>query len=214
MNTRSPASRLHGLYGITDSKLMPDLESMLSQVEAALQGGCGIIQYRDKSADTELRHRQAAALLALCHRYNGLLLINDDIALAKAVSADGVHLGQGDGNHQSARHELGPDAIIGITCHDSLELAEQACACDADYVAFGAFFASQTKPDAKPAPMHLLHDAKQNLPVPVVAIGGITVDNAHQIIDAGADMLAVVNSLFSAEDITARAESFQQLFRE
>ncbi len=213
MNTRSRDPRLHGLYGITDSTLMPNLESMLSQVEAALRGGCGIIQYRDKSTDPERRLQQASALLELCHRYNSLLLINDDIALAKAVGADGVHLGQGDGNHADARSELGTDAIIGITCHDSLQLARDACACNADYVAFGAFFVSQTKPDAKPAPMHLLHDAKQNLPVPVVAIGGITVDNAHQIIDAGADMLAVVNSLFSAEDITARAKDFQQLFR-
>ncbi len=213
MNSRASDPRLQGLYGITDSKLMPDLNSMLYQVEAALRGGCGIIQYRDKSTDTEQRKQQATALLDLCHQYDSLLLINDDIELAQTVSANGVHLGQGDGNHADARNILGPNAIIGITCHDNLQLAKHACASNADYVAFGAFFTSKTKPDAKPAPMHLLHDAKQNLPVPVVAIGGITVDNAHQIIDAGADMLAVVHSLFSAEDITTRAQSFQQLFR-
>ncbi|WP_261843759.1 thiamine phosphate synthase [Aliamphritea ceti] len=213
MNSRASDPRLQGLYGITDSQLMPNLNSMLFQVEAALRGGCGIIQYRDKSTGAKQRQQQAAALLDLCHQYDSLLLINDDIELAQAISADGVHLGQGDGNHADTRNILGPNAIIGITCHDDLQLAEQACSYDADYVAFGAFFASKTKPNAKPAPMHLLHDAKQNLPVPVVAIGGITVDNAHQIINAGADMLAVVHSLFSAEDITARAQSFQQLFR-
>ena len=215
MTTTTPASsdpRLKGLYGITDSTLMPDTSAMLQQVEAALLGGCKIIQYRDKSADQQARLQQASKLLELCHQHDALLLINDDIQLALAINADGVHLGQGDGNHASARELLGPDAIIGITCHDKLSLARQAIADQADYVAFGAFFPSKTKPNASPAPMNLINDAKQNLSVPVVAIGGITVDNASQLIEAGADMLAVVHSLFSAPDITQRATGFQTLF--
>ena len=205
-------STLHGLYGITDSKLMPDDAQMLAQVEAALQGGMTILQYRDKSGDQAKRLRQANALRALCHRYKALFLINDDSELAKACQADGVHLGQSDGSVPKARQLLGSEAIIGVTCHDSLSLAEQAVAEGADYVAFGAFFPSKTKPDAKPAPHSLLADAGQQLDLPIVAIGGITVDNAHQLIDAGADMVAVIHALFAAEDIPQRARAFQQLF--
>ena len=144
--------RLQGLYGITDSKLMPDLDSMLFQVEAALRGGCRIIQYRDKSSDPQQRIEQSGALLELCHQHQAVLLINDDIELAKQIGADGVHLGQSDGNHAKARELLGPDAIIGITCHDSLQLAEQACQHDADYVAFGAFFASKNQTRGETSP--------------------------------------------------------------
>lgn len=203
---------LSGLYGITDSKLMPDDQQMLTQVESALRGGMKILQYRDKSTDSDKRLRQACALKTLCQRYDALLLINDDTDLALACCADGVHLGQSDGSIARARNTLGAHAVIGITCHDSLALARQAISEGADYVAFGAFFPSKTKPDAKPAPHSLLAEARRQLDLPVVAIGGITVDNAHQLIDAGADMVAVIHALFAAEDIPQRARAFQQLF--
>ena len=204
--------RLKGLYGITDSKLMPDDQQMLAQVEAALQGGMSLLQYRDKSSDNDKRLRQARALQQLCQRYDAALLINDDSDLALACGADGVHLGQSDGSVPRARKRLSDNAIIGVTCHDSLDLARQAVTEGADYVAFGAFFPSKTKPDAKPAPHSLLAEATQKLELPVVAIGGITVDNAHQLIDARADMVAVIHALFAAEDIPQRARAFQQLF--
>lgn len=202
---------LQGLYAITDAKLTPPA-TMLDQVEAALRGGAQIIQYRDKSDDCAKRLEQAGQLAALCRDYQRLLLINDDPELAKAVAADGVHLGQGDGSLQHARELLGPGAVIGITCHDSLELALQAQRQGADYVAFGAFFPSSSKPQAHPAPLSLLSEAHQQLKLPVVAIGGISMDNAGQLINAGADMIAVIQSLFAAPDIEQQAQGFNNLF--
>ncbi len=205
-------SQIHGLYGLTDAGLMPSDETMLEQVEAALRGGMRLLQYRDKSTDSEKRLRQALALKELCQAYDCPLLINDDVKLARASQAAGVHLGQGDGSVAEARAYLGPDALIGQTCHDSLELAFNAVRQGADHVAFGAFFPSQTKPGASPAPLQLLQQAKAQLQVPVVAIGGISVDNAAQVIEAGADLIAVVHALFAAEDIQQQAQSFTQQF--
>ena len=205
-------SNLCGLYGITDAVLMPTLEQLLAQVELSLQGGATIIQYRDKSEDKNRRRTQAQALQKLCQEYSVPMLINDDIELAAAVEAAGVHLGQSDGAVDEARRKLGNDAIIGVTCHDSIELAIQAEQQGADYLAFGAFFPSKTKPNAKPAPLHLLHDAKQKLSLPIVAIGGISMDNANQIITAGADMIAVIHALYAQNDIKATAQSFCQHF--
>lgn len=203
---------LRGLYAITDSTLMADDAPLLTSVEQALQGGAAIVQYRDKSDDAERRLRQASALNQLCQQFDVPLLINDDIQLAIDCGAAGVHLGQSDGNHAAAREKLGADAIIGITCHDSLALAEQAKNDGADYIAFGAFFPSKTKPNAKPAPLEILAQARSRFALPIVAIGGISVDNAGQIIEAGADMTAVVQALFAADDITTRARQFKNQF--
>ncbi len=203
---------LRGLYAITDSKLMPDTDSLLFHVEQALRGGARIVQYRDKSTDQAKRHQQALALVDLCNQFDRPLLINDDVELAKAVAAHGVHLGQSDGIVSQARAYLGQDQIIGNTCHDSLSLAQTAVEQQADYVAFGAFFPSSTKPNASPAPLSLLQEARSSLPVPVVAIGGINMDNAGQVIEAGADMVAVIHNLFANDDICAQAGHFQQLF--
>lgn len=199
---------LQGLYAITDSQLMPDDDTLLTQVEHALRGGAAIVQYRDKSTNHTQRLRQAQALRQLCHDYQRYLLINDDIALARESQAHGVHLGQSDGSLAAARATLGKDAIIGITCHDQLVLAQQAEQEGADYVAFGAFYPSKTKPNASTAPLALLAEAKSRLSRPIVAIGGITVDNAPQTIQAGADMLAVIHALFSAPDIEQQAQRF------
>lgn len=203
---------LSGLYGITDQKLMPDLNSMLTQVESSLKGGTRIIQYRDKTSDEKQRLQQACALNELCKSYQIPLLINDDVELAKKCEAAGVHLGQSDGCVNAAREVLGPAAVIGVTCHDSLEFALQAESEGADYVAFGAFFPSKTKPNAKPAPLGLIKEVKAQVQLPIVAIGGISVDNAEQIISAGADMVAVVHALYAQPDIQATAEQFHQLF--
>lgn len=203
---------LRGLYAITDSKLMPDTDSLLFHVEQALRGGARIVQYRDKSTDQAKRHQQALALVDLCNQFDRPLLINDDVELAKAVAAHGVHLGQSDGIVSQARAYLGQDQIIGNTCHDSLSLAQTAVEQQADYVAFGAFFPSSTKPNASPAPLSLLQEARSSLPVPVVAIGGINMDNAGQVIEAGADMVAVIHNLFANDDICTQAGHFQQLF--
>ncbi len=201
---------LHGLYAITDTPLMGG--RLLSSVEDALKAGVTLVQYRDKTTDEHRREVEASALQALCSQYGAILLINDDIALAAKVGTKAVHIGQTDGNVAEARTLLGDDAIIGVTCHDSLELAKQAADEGADYVAFGAFFPSSTKPNAIPAPLALLSQAKEELDIPVVAIGGITLNNATDLIEAGADMLAVVSALFAVDDITCRAQEFADLF--
>jgi len=201
-----------GLYAITDSQLMPDLDTLLSHVEFSLQGGASIIQYRDKSTDQLFRVEQAQALKQLCDRYQVPLVINDDIALAAECSAAGVHLGQSDGSAVEARKQLGSHAIIGVTCHDSLTLALQAQSEGADYLAFGAFFPSKTKPNAKPAAINLIRQAKKKVSLPIVAIGGITVDNAQLIISAGADMVAVIHAIYAEKDIKKSAQQFHQLF--
>ena len=202
---------LNGLYAITDQTLTPD-SSLIEQVEAALKGGANLIQYRDKSDDHTKRLQQAKALVSLCQRYQRPLLINDDPQLALEAGAAGVHLGQSDTGLSQARSLLGSEAIIGITCHDSLELARQAQQQGADYVAFGAFFSSRSKPGAKPAPLALLQQASAELDIPIVAIGGICVDNAAQVITQGADMTAVIADLFSADDIEHQARRLSALF--
>ncbi|MGA2655694.1 MAG: thiamine phosphate synthase, partial [Gammaproteobacteria bacterium] len=141
------------------------------------------------------------ALRILCNKYDALLLINDDIELAKICNADGVHLGQSDVALVKAREYLGENAIIGITCHDSLELAQKAVNEGADYISFGCFFPSKTKPQAKPAPLSVLTKAREQFKLPIVAIGGITQQNAQLLIQAGADLLAVSAGLFDSPDI-------------
>ncbi len=196
------------LYAITDSQLLPG-DKLFSAVEAALQAGCKWIQYRDKSGDQKKRIQEAQQLAALCNRYQAALIINDDVQLAIAVNANGVHLGQEDGSPQAARELLGNDAIIGVTCHDSLVLAQQAVNDGASYIAFGRFFPSHTKPNAKSAKFTLISEVKTKFPnIPIVVIGGITLDNAHILLDAGADKLAVCHELFSATDVKHVAEKF------
>jgi thiamine-phosphate pyrophosphorylase len=201
---------LSGLYAITDDNLL--LGRLESAVEAALQGGCRIIQYRSKLADITRQQTEAAVLLRLCKHYGALLLINDNVELARSTGAHGVHLGQEDMPIAKARALLGNDAVIGITCHNSLPLALQAERDGADYVAFGRFFPSSTKASAPPADLQVLVEARKTLQIPIVAIGGITLDNAPSLLQAGADMLAVIGDLFSAPDITVRAGAFCQFF--
>jgi thiamine-phosphate pyrophosphorylase len=195
------------LYGITDSRLMPG--HLLNQkVEAALRGGCGLLQYRNKSGDPTLRRRESEVLLDLCNRYNAKLIINDDVELAADIGAHGVHLGQDDTHAAEARAQLGATAIIGVTCHADLALAVAAQDAGASYVAFGRFFPSATKPGASAASLNIISGARKLLTVPIVAIGGITPGNAAQVMAAGADSLAVCGSLFDYADVEARARDF------
>lgn len=200
---------ISGLYAITDASLGDEL---LSAVAAALEGGVRIVQYRDKSDDVVRREREARALLDLCRLYQVPLLINDDVALAEKIGADGVHLGQGDGDVALARQRLGAEAIIGVTCHDSLQLAAAAVTAGADYLAFGAMQASSSKPQARLCPLATLSLAHARFDLPLVAIGGITPDNAGQIISAGASAVAVIASLWQSKDRRARAQQFSQEF--
>ena len=202
---------IQGLYAVTPDTA--DTAQLCQMVEAALQGGVNVLQYRNKLADKPLQLLQARALLNLCQRYQTPLIINDDVALAKAINADGVHLGASDGEIKAARALLGDDKIIGASCYNQLALAEEAVKNGASYVAFGACFASSTKPNA-PVADHALFSQAAYLNVPRVAIGGITLANAHLLKQAGADAIAVINALFSAENITKTATEFNQIFNQ
>ena len=199
-----------GVYAITPETA--DTERLLAQVEAALAGGVAAVQYRDKSGDVARRHEQARELAALCRRCGAPLIVNDDLRLADLAGADGVHLGRDDGSIREARIILGKGKFIGASCYQSLELAQAAQAAGADYVAFGSFFASPTKPAAGRADADLLRAATRVLRIPIVAIGGITAANAPQLIDAGADSVAVLSALFDAADTRAAARALNQLF--
>ncbi|HEK1689714.1 TPA: thiamine phosphate synthase [Pseudomonas putida] len=204
--------KLRGLYAITDSQLLAG--RFLSHVEAALEGGVRLLQYRDKSDDAARRLREAQALLKLCERYGTELVINDDAELAARLGV-GVHLGQTDGPLTPARALLGRQAIIGSTCHASLDLATQAANEGASYVAFGRFFNSVTKPGAPAADVGLLAQARAQVKLPIAVIGGITLDNAAPLVAHGADLLAVIHGLFgadSAQEVTRRARAFNALF--
>jgi thiamine-phosphate pyrophosphorylase len=199
-----------GVYAITPD--CADTARLLADVEAALRGGVAAVQYRDKSDDVARRHEQASELGTLCRQFNVPLIVNDDLRLADLCDADGVHLGRDDGSLREARIILGSKKFIGASCYQSVELARTAAAAGADYVAFGSFFASPTKPDAPRAPLALLREAAQALTVPIVAIGGITLVNAPQLLDAGADCVAVLSALFDAPDVGAAARDLNQLF--
>jgi thiamine-phosphate pyrophosphorylase len=199
-----------GLYALTPDR--SDVDAMTQCVAAALGGGATAIQYRNKLAAPGLRLKQALALRALCAGRGATFIINDDIDLAGAVDADGVHLGRGDAAIALARARLGDTALVGASCYDSLERAQAAVAEGADYIAFGSFFPSNTKPDAVRAGLSLLSTARARWKVPIVAVGGITADNARALIDAGADAVAVISALFDAADVAAAARSLVALF--
>lgn len=203
-------TRLRGLYAITPDQANRD--ALLAGVEAALRGGCRLLQYRDKVSAMPERVRRARALRDLTARHGARLLINDDIALACLVDADGVHLGRDDGCLPAARALLGPDKLLGASCYADFARAQAASRAGADYVAFGAVFPSPTKPEAPRAGLELFTRARAELAAPSCAIGGITLDQAPALIAAGADLIAVITDLFGAADVTARAAAYQHLF--
>ncbi|WP_174873036.1 thiamine phosphate synthase [Vogesella oryzae] len=198
-----------GLYVITPDT--DDTEQLIEQVSAALDGGARVLQYRNKSNDTVRRLWQANILASLARSRHALFIINDDIELARAVNADGVHVGRNDAAIAAARAALGPAALIGASCYNSLALARAAVAAGANYVAFGAVFSSGTKPEAVHAPLELFAQSA-DLGVPRVAIGGITPANAGQVVAAGADAIAVIGGLFDGDGITERAIALAALF--
>ena len=208
--TRRVLSR--GLYAITDER--PDAPRQLPVcVSEAIAGGASVIQYRNKQGDAQQRRQAAGALLQLCQQHHVPLIINDDVALAASVNADGVHLGKTDASVAQARQQLGPQAIIGVSCYNSLERAMRAAQAGADYVAFGRFFSSHSKPDAPPAEAALLRQARRQLQLPIVAIGGITPENGQALVAAGADLLAAIHGVFGQPDIEAAASAYAALFQ-
>jgi len=204
--------RLAGLYAITPDTA--DSHALIERVQAAMKNsashGWAALQYRNKLAGTAQRAAEARALAALCAGYGVPLIVNDDVELALAAGADGVHLGRGDGDLNAARARIGSH-LLGASCYDRLDIARRAVAAGADYVAFGSVYPSATKPSAVRAPLSLFAQARA-LGVPLVAIGGITLENAADVIRAGADCIAVISALFDAPDVAARARAFTDLF--
>ncbi|PIE83193.1 MAG: thiamine phosphate synthase [Candidatus Contendobacter odensis] len=200
-----------GLYAITDPLLIPD-KQLNHAVEQAILGGARLIQYRAKNQAFEQCLAQAQSLNKLCHYYHIPLIINDDIELASQTSAAGVHLGKDDPIVATARARLGQQAIIGVSCYNQIDLAMDAARQGADYIAFGAFFSSPTKPTGIRASIQLVREARVALNIPIVAIGGITPDNAPPLITAGADMLAVISGVFAQTNIQTTAHRYTALF--
>ncbi|HEX7043731.1 MAG TPA: thiamine phosphate synthase [Burkholderiales bacterium] len=204
------AGAIRGLYAIADTACLG--AELSSKVEAALRGGARVVQYRDKSNDAARRRREAEALRALCARRGALFVVNDDIALARAVGADGLHLGRDDASIEEARALCGADILIGVSCYNELQRAEEAARRGADYLAFGSVFPSPTKPEAVRASPALLAAAKAQFALPVVAIGGITPENGAALVAAGVDALAVISALFAQADVEAAARRYAALF--
>ncbi|HSS46858.1 MAG TPA: thiamine phosphate synthase [Burkholderiales bacterium] len=202
--------RISGLYAITPDEA--DTPKLIHQVKLALEGGTRWVQYRNKSANNRLRQRQAEAIAALCSQFGAALIINDDIELARACNAHGTHLGREDVSLATARSLLGKNKIIGASCYDQIGRAIEAEAQGADYVAFGSFHPSSVKPHTTRPQVQLLAQARTKLSAPIVAIGGITLENAGVLIEAGADAVAVISALFNAPDIKTAAKKFNCLF--
>jgi thiamine-phosphate pyrophosphorylase len=210
MNSSWPQSgrAARGLYLVTPDEM--DTSRLLQRVRAVI-GYAALLQYRNKSADPALRREQAVALLPLCREFGLPLVVNDDWRLAKAVGADGTHLGEDDGELRAARARMGADAVLGASCYDDIARAEDATAAGASYLAFGAFFPSPTKPNARRATLDLLR-ASARFGLPRVAIGGITPDNAPLLVAAGVDLIAVISGVFDATDPAAAARAYRACF--
>ena len=202
---------IRGLYAIADPEVIP-AGKLLAQVRLALRGGARLVQYRNKGPAGDTSLHELRELRELCRACRVPLLVNDDVALALAIDADGVHLGRDDESVASARTLLGRGRLIGASCYNDLRLAEEARAQGADYVAFGSFHASPTKPGTVRASPTLLVQARRQFDLPIVAIGGITPENGALLIDAGADALAVISGLFAQTDIVAAAARYSRLF--
>ena len=207
----NPKSQWRGLYAIADTGLIGS--DLMDRVAQAIQGGAAVVQYRSKEPDPLCSSEEARALLALCRRHGVPLIINDDVALAEIIGADGVHVGHDDVSLAEARAVLGPHAMIGVSCYNSLDKALEAQAAGADYVAFGRFFASLTKPNAVSADLSLLREVRQKISIPIIAIGGITPENGGGLIEAGADMLAVIHGLFGHPNVALAANRYTKLFQ-
>jgi len=206
----SPTRTLHGLYAITDPVLLPG-NKLFDGVEAALKGGASIIQYRNKYASNTERQEEASTLKEIVDAFGALFLINDDLSLCQRVGADGVHLGKSDGDIAEARTILGPEKILGVTCHSDIRYARESSILGANYCAFGRLYPSQTKPGAPKCALEILTEALQDS-YQSVAIGGINHKNARDIVALGTPMIAVIHALFGQEDIEAAAKSFSSLF--
>lgn len=201
---------MKGLYLVTPD--WDDTQKLLEMTELALKGGAAVVQYRHKTANAALRREQAECLLALCRTYGRPLVINDFVDLCQALDADGVHVGGTDAAVAEVRAALGPDKIVGASCYGDLSLARAAHAAGASYVAFGGFYPSRVKKYPVTTAPSIIGQSQADIPLPVVVIGGMTVENAAPLVAAGADMVAAISSVYLAADPQAVARRFAELF--
>jgi len=206
-----PSHVIKGLYVLTPDSL--HTEALLASVRLACVAGINVLQYRNKIADASLRLVQAQALRDVTTEYGVIFIVNDDAQLAASVKADGVHLGATDGSIEHARALLGKDKLLGVSCYNQLQLARDAVQAGADYVAFGAFYSSSVKPEAAVATLDLLREARAEIHVPIVAIGGIDASNGANLVAAGANALAVISAIFDAMDIQLAVKDLNRLFK-
>jgi len=202
---------IKGLYAITPDSA--DLNTLIQKTKSAIEGGAFMVQFRSKIQDRDVKMQQCAAILRLCREYEIPCIVNDDVDMCRILEADGVHLGEKDDNIAEVRNILGEDAIIGSSCYDQLDRAKSAQKEGASYVAFGAMFPTSTKSNAPRASLALLKEAKREIQIPIVAIGGITVNNAHDVIKTGIHAIAVIASLYEAKSIKETAETFAKMFQ-
>lgn len=204
---------LRGLYAIADTCSI-NTDNFINNVAEVLSAGVTIIQFRDKTNNHDTHYKIASELKILTAKHHALLIINDDILLAKSIDADGVHLGKDDCSITEARKFLGPNKIIGASCYNCYANAPKAVKAGANYIAFGSFFTSPTKPSAPRAPIELITRAKKELRVPVCAIGGITKENVIPLLNAGVDMIAVISAIFTSPSITQSVQEYLALLQQ
>jgi thiamine-phosphate pyrophosphorylase len=201
---------MRGLYIVTPD--WDDTGKLHDVTEMALRGGAALVQYRHKTADAALRRQQAESLLALCRRYRRPFIVNDYVELCLALDADGVHVGGTDAAVAQVRAALGPDKVVGASCYGDLQLARDAHRAGASYVAFGGFYASRVKKYPVTTPLDIVTRSKAEVALPSVVIGGMTRQNAAPLVAAGADMVAVISSVYLAPDPEQAAREFAALF--
>ncbi len=203
-------TQLSGLYLVTPD--WDDTEKLLATSELGLKGGAALLQYRHKTADAQLRLTQATALRDLCRRYNRPFIINDHVDLCRELDADGIHVGGTDASVAQVRAAVGPHKIVGASCYGDLQLAHSAYEQGASYVAFGGFYPSRIKKYPVTTPQTIVSDAKRDIALPNVVIGGMTLENCQPLVAQGADMVAVISSVYFADDVEGAARQFVALF--
>ena len=206
----SKKALLQGIYVLSDAHLTPQ-KTILEQMERVLQSGVSVIQFRDKYASDEEAEFTCKALQALCHRHNALFIIDDRLSLAHKIDADGLHVGEDDVSFEEARALLGEQKIIGVSCYGDIERAKKYEALGADYVAFGSFFPSPTKPHSKVVPLNVLEEAKKELHIPICAIGGINTSNITQVSQYDIAMYSVISAVYQDDAIEANIKTLQAL---
>ncbi|RJG08104.1 thiamine phosphate synthase [Noviherbaspirillum cavernae] len=201
---------MKGLYLVTPD--WDDTQKLLEVTESGLRGGAALVQYRHKTAGAELRKEQAGRLLALCRKYDRPFIVNDHVELCLELDADGIHVGGTDEAVARVRAAVGPNRIVGASCYGSIELARDACEAGASYIAFGGFYPSRVKKYPVTTPPEIVAQAKSEIPLPSVVIGGMTRENAAPLVAQGADMVAAISSVYMADDPQAAARQFVALF--